>query len=47
MIGTQELFTNLSKRDLDLHPELSNNAKYGVEGVGTSFFQLESRGSLC
>jgi hypothetical protein len=38
MMGTQELFTSLSMKDLDLHVD--------VEGVGTIRFQLESRGSM-
>ena len=46
MTGTQELFTSLSEKDLDLHVELGTNAKCGVEGVGTVRFQLELGGSL-
>jgi hypothetical protein len=38
MTGTHELFTNLSKKDSDLHVELGTNAKCGVEGVGTVRF---------
>jgi hypothetical protein len=38
LMGTQELFTSLLKKDLVLHVELNTNAKCGVEGVGTIRF---------
>jgi hypothetical protein len=44
MEGTQQLFTDFSKKDLDLHVELSTSAKCGVEEFGLVRFQLESRG---
>ena len=46
MTGTWDLFTNLSKKDLDLHVKLGTNAKCGVEGVGTIRFHLDLGGFL-
>jgi hypothetical protein len=45
-MGTQDLFTSLSEKDLDLHVELDTNVNCSVEGVETIRFQLELGGSL-
>jgi hypothetical protein len=45
MIEARESFNSLSK-DLELHIQLGNNAKYAMRGQGTVQFQLESGGSF-
>lgn len=39
VIGAREYFTRLTKKDLDFHIELGNNAKCRVASVGTIMFQ--------
>jgi hypothetical protein len=46
MTGTHELFTSWLETELDLHVEIDTLAKYGIEGVGTVRFELESGGFL-
>lgn len=36
----------MTERDLALHVELGDNAKYAVKGAATTWFQLESGDSL-
>jgi hypothetical protein len=41
-----EIFSSLTERDLKVHVELGDDAKYAVKGEGTITFQLESGGSF-
>jgi hypothetical protein len=45
MTEAWELFSSLTK-ELGIHVELSDDAKYAVKGEGTIVFQLESGGSF-
>jgi hypothetical protein len=46
MMGTHDFFTRCSETKLYLQVELGTLSKFGVEGVGTMRFQLESGGFL-
>jgi hypothetical protein len=35
-----DLFSSLTERDLDVHVELGDDAKYAMKGEGTTMFQL-------
>ncbi len=42
MIGVREFFSRLREEDIDLHIEMSNDAKYKATGCGTVTLQRES-----
>jgi len=46
MIEARELFSSLTEKDLEIHVELADDAKYAMKGERTILFQLESSGSL-
>jgi hypothetical protein len=46
MTEARELFNSPTKKDLGIHVELIDNAKYAVKGEGIILFQLQSRGSF-
>jgi hypothetical protein len=41
-----EIFSSLMERDLGIHVELGDDAKYAMKGEGIVLFQLDSRGSF-
>jgi hypothetical protein len=42
MIESREIFKNLMEKDLGIHVDLGDDAKYLVKGEGTILFQLDS-----
>jgi hypothetical protein len=44
MIEARNLFSNLMEKDLGIHVEIGDDAKYAVKGEGTILFQLELGG---